>query len=194
MLNLSKKEWEYDKKDFESLKDLLKDLKLLLSSRHLKEWICCAKLEESQLKEMSIELKRLFKKLSYTRAIVKASLDYYVDNVEPVNSWYRASTEIFQYSSADKFCAENLLDFIKDYKSLIIWLKGIETEDISDIEVQQIRELIYSKEDGLQSIVNKGVEFYKKVFANDTDALNKLKENKQNLSSEELESLLTILK
>lgn len=194
MLNLSKKEWEYDKKDFESLKDLLKDLKLLLSSRHLKEWICCTKLEESQLKEMSIELKRLFKKLSYTRAIVKASLDYYVDNVEPVSSWYRVGTEIFQYSSADKFCAENLLDFIKDYKNLIIWLKGTETEDLSDIEIQQIRELIYSKEDGLQSIVNKGVEFYKKVFANDTEALNKLKENKQNLNSEELEDLLTILK
>lgn len=194
MLNLSKKEWEYDKKDFESLKDLLKDLKLLLSSRYLKEWICCTKLEESQLKEMSIELKRLFKKLSYTRAIVKASLDYYVDSVEPVNSWYRVGTEIFQYSSADKFCAENLLDFIKDYKNLIIWLKDIETEDVSDIEIQQIRELIYSKEDGLQSIVNKGVEFYKKVFANDTEALNKLKENKQSLSSEELEDLLTILK
>lgn len=194
MLNLSKKEWEYDKKDFESLKDLLKDLKLLLSSRHLKEWICCTKLEESQLKEMSIELKRLFKKLSYTRAIVKASLDYYVDNVEPVDSWYCVGTEIFQYSSADRFCAENLLDFIKDYKSLIIWLKGIETEDVSDIEIQQIRELIYSKEDGLQSIVNKGVEFYKKVFANDTEALNKLKENKQKLNSEELEDLLTILK
>lgn len=194
MLNFSRKEWEHDKKDFESLKNLLNELKLLISSRHLKEWICCTNLEESQLKEMNIELKRLFKKLSYTRAIVKASLDYYVDNVEPVNSWYRASTEIFQYSSADKFCAENLLDFIKDYKNLIIWLKGIETEDVSDIEIQQIRELIYSKEDGLQSIVNKGVEFYKKVFASDTEALNKLKENKQSLSSEELEDLLTILK
>jgi len=37
MLNLSKKEWEHDKKNFESLKDLLKDLKLLLSSEHSKD-------------------------------------------------------------------------------------------------------------------------------------------------------------
>ena len=143
---------------------------------------------------MSIELKRLFKKLNYTRSIVKASLDYYVDNAEPVNSWHHAGTEIFQYSSADRFCAESLLDFIKDYKNLIVWLKSIETDDVSDIEIQQIRELIYSKEDGLQSIVNKDIEFYKKVFANDIAALNKLKENKQKLSSKELESLLSILK